>query len=320
MTAKITEPGVYKIPEAEYHADPVEGGSLRSSIAHTALTRSALHAKTELDASPVDKRQFDMGKAAHAIILEGEDNAVVLDVDSFNTKAARAARDAAYDAGKTPQKRSDWDDVRRMRDAFFEQIVRQEDGAAFLADDAESEYSVVWDDNGQMCRARYDRFSPAAGFIYDLKSAGGSAEPAAWTKTNMWTRPAFQAGFYCRGAMNLRLLPKRPTYRWLVQEIKPPYALTVCAMDPQGEEIADEMAARAIAYWSQCERANSFPGYPPVTAHVETPPWIHADWEARKYHAEILASRPDATAIERALAFYEPLNGGNNNEGESYGV
>jgi len=76
MTNRITEPGIYDIPETDYHADPIAEPSLSSSIAKILLARSPRHAwanhpRLNPNQEPETRREFDFGSAAHAMLLEG---------------------------------------------------------------------------------------------------------------------------------------------------------------------------------------------------------------------------------------------------------
>jgi len=63
----ISKPGVYDIPDKEYHADPCPVPSLSSTLARTLLNQSPLHAWTKHprlnpDHEPEEKRTFDIGR------------------------------------------------------------------------------------------------------------------------------------------------------------------------------------------------------------------------------------------------------------------
>ena len=128
----ITEPGVYDIPAEIYHADPCPEPSLSSSVATALIDRSPRHAwQAHPRLNPVhepDNRQdFDLGKAAHALLLEGRDVAEIVDAADYRTKAAREARDAAYAAGKTPLLAHQWQDVEAMIKAAIAQLAAHTD-------------------------------------------------------------------------------------------------------------------------------------------------------------------------------------------------
>ena len=71
---RITDPGLYDMPEADYHADPCPEPSLSSTLARLMVNRSPRHAWTASprlnpDHEPVNKETFDVGRAAHAVLL-----------------------------------------------------------------------------------------------------------------------------------------------------------------------------------------------------------------------------------------------------------
>ncbi|MBZ4284016.1 hypothetical protein LAJ55_14510, partial [Streptococcus pneumoniae] len=49
-----------------------------------------------------DHKDYDVGSAAHALLLEGLRPFEIISAKDFRTDAAKAARDAAYAAGKIP--------------------------------------------------------------------------------------------------------------------------------------------------------------------------------------------------------------------------
>jgi hypothetical protein len=100
MTTRITTPGIYKMRAAEYHADPCLEPSLSSTIARVLCDSApahAQHAHPRLNLQNVEEEaeHFDIGTAAHAILLEGEAAVTVIDAKDWRTNAAKDARDAA---------------------------------------------------------------------------------------------------------------------------------------------------------------------------------------------------------------------------------
>lgn len=74
MASKSLKPGVHRIPEAEYHADPAPAPSLSSGIARALLARSPRHAwimspRLNPEWAPVEKKAFDLGRAGHRAVL-----------------------------------------------------------------------------------------------------------------------------------------------------------------------------------------------------------------------------------------------------------
>src|SRR5262245_35492153 len=101
MTARILN-----VDDTAYYNDPCERPSLTQSIAKTLITKSPLHAWTEhprlggVRREPT--REMDDGKILDALLLSGGDGLEIIEAPDFRTKDARARRDAAKAAGKTP--------------------------------------------------------------------------------------------------------------------------------------------------------------------------------------------------------------------------
>lgn len=292
---RIDKPGCYDMPAEDYHADPVCEPSLSSSIAVKLLDQSPRHAWTAHPRlnprfAPEDKTQFDLGKAAHALLLEGDDSAVVIDADSYRTKDAKAQRDAAYEAGKTPILAEKWEDVRRMVDAARAQLDATE-GCQGVFEGGKAEQTLIWQEDGVWCRARLDwTAGDGTEVIWDYKSTGGSAQPDAWAKNQLFEGRELQVGLYTRGAMSV-FGWKRPRFVFVVQENQPPYALSVVDLQPAGLVYAERRTSKAIDLWRRCLQSNRWPGYPSVIASVEPPPWAVGRWDDRIALEEIIEDR-----------------------------
>jgi len=162
----IDKPGIYDISADAYHADPVIEPSLSSSIAHVLLSSSPSHAWQEHPRlNPAfeaeDEPKFDLGTAAHGLILQGDSGVTVIEADDWRTKAAREARDAARAAGKTPLLAKHWDDVEQMADAVERQLDAFRDPPRPLSDGL-PERTLVWREGSIWCRVRLDWLYPMA--------------------------------------------------------------------------------------------------------------------------------------------------------------
>ena len=109
MADKIDRPGLYALSRETYHGSSTIEPSLSSSGAVTLVQEcpAVFWASSPLnpDFVPEQKLEFDIGSAAHLIILEPAkwgSQVVEIDADNYKTKAAQEARDAGYAAGKTP--------------------------------------------------------------------------------------------------------------------------------------------------------------------------------------------------------------------------
>src|SRR5699024_9463999 len=117
------------------------GRSLSATGAKTLLTNPARFA-WERDNGRPEKRVFDLGTLAHALILGNPDRRVtVIDAYDWRTKAAREARDAAYAAGQVPVHRGDLRATVELRRA-----VRNHPLASAILSQGRAEQSLYWTD------------------------------------------------------------------------------------------------------------------------------------------------------------------------------
>src|SRR4029077_1158679 len=104
------------------------------------------HAHVRLNPAAIeeDAEHFDIGTAAHALLLEGHRNIAVIDAKAWGTNAARTARDAARAAGQTPLLAARWADVQAMVSAARAQLDRHRDGGAAMFTTGRTEQTLVW--------------------------------------------------------------------------------------------------------------------------------------------------------------------------------
>jgi hypothetical protein len=116
---ELSEPGVYDIPEDAYHRDPVPGGSLSASGAKKLLPPSCpalFHHELRNPEPP--KRVFELGSAAHKLVLGSGPELVRIDADEWRTNAVKAEVAAARDRGAIPLKPAAYDAVHQMAAAL----------------------------------------------------------------------------------------------------------------------------------------------------------------------------------------------------------
>lgn len=280
------EPGFhYDIPDADYHRDPCEEPSLSSGIARLLIERSPLHAWTahprlNPNFEPEEAKALDFGSAAHALILGKGAEIVVVDADSFRTKAAQEARDEARAAGASPILAADYARAVEMAAAFRKQLDLNP-ALRRLWDGGQSEMTIVWSDGKTWCRGRLDRFVEENNNItvFDLKTTSASAHPGAVSRRLFDMGQDFQQAFYRRGIYDLRPSNIR-TYEAIIltQEIEPPYALSATRLDAATWAKADDQVTTAIAMWQGCMAMNVWPGYPPLIATAELPDYVERRW------------------------------------------
>jgi hypothetical protein len=96
----IDAPGFYRIAARDYHADPCIVPSLSSGVAETIVMKSPLHGwhahpRLNPEFRSEERTEFDIGSAAHALLLEGEDRMTVIPFADYRKQEARDLRDAA---------------------------------------------------------------------------------------------------------------------------------------------------------------------------------------------------------------------------------
>jgi hypothetical protein len=270
------------IPASKYHADdlgtPVP--SLSSSIAKLLITRSPKHAwmqhpRLNPNYKPEEDTKFDLGSAAHALLLEGADRMVVVDAADWRTKIAKEARDAARAEGKHPvlahQHANVVSMVKTLKEAFSANADLE--GYTISGDGGVSEHTIVWHEGETYFRSRLDRVSTDRKVIFDYKSTD-NAEPTAFTRTIINMGYDLQAAFYLRA-----LQKPEARYILIAQETEAPFAVSFIGMPPAFIELGRRKVEHAIAIWKECMASGKWPAYPTRVCYVEPPEWEMAKWE-----------------------------------------
>lgn len=276
------------IDAAAYHADELgeTRPSLSSSLAHLLLERSPAHARLAhpwLNDAPVDQEpedRFDLGTAAHALLLQGTSVVHVVDAKDWRTKEAREQRDEARAHGMIPMLPAPWDRCRAMVAACYRQLAAIDEQPPMFTD-GKAEQVIVWEDEGVLCRAMIDWLRDDRAAIDDYKTTGASAAPDAWSRNQFFAIGCdIQVAFYLRGCR--QALGVEPRWRYVVQETSPPYAVQVFTPGPDVLAVAEAKVEYAIRTWGECLRRDEWPGYPQRVATVEMPGWIETRWLERE--------------------------------------
>lgn len=253
--------------EAEYLADPCDTPSLSSSIAHLLVSRSPRHAwRAHPRLGNVDRAATeaqDRGSVIHALVLGKGASFAVLDVDDFRTKDARAQREAAVADGRIPIKRDFYHECEGV--ALVVTSTLDKLGIRLVGERQRTELVAIWQEDGAMCRARFDSLDGAT--IYDLKTTREGTDQAI-------ERSIRQYGYHIQAA----------AYVSALEHLGPELAGRVSFVPifvecDTNEVIPVELAAnvlevgrrrwkRAIDAWKRCLDANRWPGYAPSERRV----------------------------------------------------
>jgi hypothetical protein len=270
--APITEPGIYDMTNEEYHSHRY---ALSSSGARKLLPPGCpAKFRWEQDNPQPVKKVFDIGNAAHKLVLGTGPELRIVDYERWDTKAAKAEVAEARAAGAIPLKRPEWEQVHAMADA-----LRAHPVASLLFDPGQGtpERSLFWRDEktGVMLRARLDWLpNPRAGrlIIPDYKTCA-SAEPERLMRAVDEFGYHQQDDWYRRGARALDLADDDAAFVFVCQEKQAPYVVTVIEMDATARRIGAARNRRAIERFAECTRTGHWPGYSDEIAYVSLPPW-----------------------------------------------
>lgn len=307
----------FDVPEAVYHGDRLcASPSLSSTLARTILARSPLHAWTahpRLNPAwePVEKKTFDIGRAAHRAVLGRGGDYVAYPVEilasngAASTKEAKAWAEEQRAAGRTPLKADEVDQVGEIADA----VRRQIEAMGIRLDLSRSEVVALAEVDGVMCRAMIDNAPSDPRLpLYDVKTTT-DASPEALAKTIATYGYDVQASHYLATWKAATGEDRR--FRFIFVEKEAPYGVSVAELYRKpGDEAdwfdhADALAADARRIWGECLRSGQWPGYPARVAMIGAPGWHLTKMEDRSDRAAA-APKPSNETLARAMAWQGP--------------
>lgn len=302
------------MPFAEYLADPCDRPSLTSGIVRDLLVKAPRRVWQETprlnpNAQPTQKTTFDLGSATHALFTGSGDPIRVIDADAFNTKDAKAARDAAYRAGQTPILAKHMSRVEAMAEAARDQIQQNPDIGQFFTpnsrDELVPEATITWSEGGVMHRCRPDFYHPIENVVIHYKTTDTMISPATLARYAAGAGWHLTAAHYRAGAK--ALAGTEPRQFFAIQETAPPHMMLVAEMDATFLGTAAMRRDRSIEIWARCLRDNTWPGMLSRTIRLECPEWLERDMIAEK-DAEEAAKAADLDLLDLATRWQAPLD------------
>ena len=257
----------------KYLADPAPQPSLSASIAKILLTQSPLHAKLahpRLNPAyrPVEDSRFDLGSAAHAMLLERTSDPITwCDFEDWRKNEAKAQRDAARIAGKFPVLTRYRAVLEAMVETARDFIASTE--LAGILDTGTPEQVVVWKEGDVFCRIRPDMLSADRRICLDYKTTD-SAEPETFIRQIGHLGYDVQEQLYTLG---LAATGAHASFVFLAQEITEPYACSLIALSNAYRELAALKVKRALRLWDWCIKRNEWPTYGNQIMYAEPAPW-----------------------------------------------
>lgn len=277
-------PGIHlDIPSADYFADPCSVPSLTQSIASVLLDRSPRHAALRHPRlnpawKPYEDTKFNIGNAAHKLLIGRGKELVIVEADDWRTKDAKAARTEAQEAGRVALLAHQHATARAMADAFLEQTISiGECCDAFVPTHrGAGEVVIIAEYEGVMLRSMVDWMRDTT-HLDDLKTTGMSASP------DRLPYAMADGGWDLQAAIQERILdvldaPGRGRRRhyFYLQENEDPYEVTVCELSESVMTIGRAKLDKAIAIWRDCMSRGRWPGYARVVHAPTYPPYLEA--------------------------------------------
>jgi PDDEXK-like domain of unknown function (DUF3799) len=266
--------GIHNLSSDAYHADPCETPSLSSSIAKILLDQSPAHAwmahpRLNINFEREEDSRFDLGSAAHMMLLERrEDKIVRVQADDWRTKAAREARDAARANGQYAILERHYGDCTNMCAAAQDFMLGTE--LSDLLATGDPEQTVLWQEGALWYRCRPDLLSKDRRIVLDYKSTA-SAAPEFIARQIGRMGYDLQSEFYTRGIQ--AVTEQKPTFVFLFQEITKPYACSLVSLSNAYKELGQSKVGRAITTWSRCLTTNNWPAYSNQILYIEPRAW-----------------------------------------------
>lgn len=308
------EPGILNISEDAYHADPCPTPSLSSGLARTLLARSPLHAWTaspRLNPGfvPVEKKTFDIGRAAHRAVLGKGGDFVAYPGDMLaangaaSTKAAKEWAEEQRAEGRTPLKAEEVDQIWAMAEAVTLRLMEY----GITLDPAHSEKVAVAEIGGVWCRAMVDNAEADPRIpLYDLKTTEDASAEAVMASVTRYGYD-IQAAHYLDTWKAATGEDRK--FRFIFVEKSAPHEVAVVELYRKPGDEADWFdhafanAAEARRIWGQCVASGHWPGYPRKVAILGAPAWHTAKQEAR---AAMRPAAPTQDALTAAAEWQAP--------------
>lgn len=261
MAIKI-EPGIIDgLPNSEYHGAKEWLGS---TSLKTLAMKTPAHYKHESE-HQVFKDEWNIGTAAHSLILENDTtNIVVLDFPNYTTKAAKEAKAAVIADNKQPLLAKEWEQVQAMRDSVMNHPV-----AGQLFSGHVPERSIFWEQDGMKYKVRPDALHPD--LIVDLKTTV-DASP------DEFGRKAYDFGYFVSAALYQegvrQVTGKKLPFVFVNVEKTAPYLVSVTELDEDALDFGHMMIERGSRIYKECTESGVWPGYPTRTV-TRLPDWAY---------------------------------------------
>jgi hypothetical protein len=295
---EITGAGFYTMSAVDYHGDPAPRPALSHSVAMQLLDKNPFYAwyyNPRLGGhQQIETLAQDNGSVAHLLLTGRGRQASVIDAENYRKPSARIERDAIRLRGQTPVLAKDFKTAEEMCRTARQALSSMATGQyAFDQKYGHCELVAICDDvSGIWTRCMIDFYGhqmPTGVECWDYKTTTGTANPVMLR--NHMTRH----GWAMQAAMQERIISQlkpelagRLHFRFLVQEVEPPYLCSVVAPTASAMVLAHKMVAAACGIWKNCLERDRWPSYPQQAVELAIVPWAEAAWLTRELEDELV--------------------------------
>lgn len=251
------------MPASDYHAHPAVGSTTVKMLATMppALVRYRLN-------HPEHKTAYDIGTAAHSLILEGDDAGVsVIDAPDKRGKRWSEHAEEVRAIGHIPLLRKEMLAVEAMRDAVMTHPVARD-----LLTGHTAERSCFAEIDGVPVKARPDALKGST--VVDLKTTSadlGSIE-----------RTVASFGYHIQQAHYTDVIEAcgQPVddFVFIFVSTTAPHLVRVVRLEECAVDLGREQARHALAVWKHCTATGTWPGYTGIDT-LDLPAWVYAEQE-----------------------------------------
>lgn len=308
----IDKPGVYRDIEADrYHQQLTSTPSLSAGMAHTLERTCAAKMFHESYLNPgyvpETGKHFDIGSAAHLIVLEPEHlHTRIWEVKakSYQSERAQVQREHGRAMGRIPLLTHQLQQVTAIRDRLLAHPMTRN---AFVGGRAEQTVVARDPAKGVWLKVRPDYADDAWQDVVDLKTTF-SVHPEALK------RKAYDDGWFMRAAFYLDVIEaatgRRPGKYWFVcVEVDPPHLINLVRFTDRALEWGRMANRHAIDTFAKCLTDDVWPDYASEPTVIDLPNYAEWQLEDRRQSGGF-AVKPSPAQLAAAMKFQAPIGRG----------
>jgi hypothetical protein len=299
---RITEPGAYSMPAAAYHRGACPDAALSQTIAKKIIALSAWHAwvahpRLNPDFVAEDETKFDLGTAAHTLMLGAGVAVQVCSYPDWRTKEAQQTRAMIRDDGRIPMLAHHHKRTMEMVNLAGEQLTDFKLSYVFKQS-GHSELVIAWLEGTCWFQTMIDWVTDDFLEIYDYKTKNESIAP------HRAPRIIHNDGWDIQAAMQERALnfvhPEgagRRKHVFVAQETSPPYALVPYRMSEAHMTMGRKKLQYAADKWALSMKTGMWSGYCDGIIEPRLATWSEKEWLEREVE-EFDNSNPPRNVLE----------------------